>query len=199
MDDTVTIHRRILRLQEVYHVSEIKLYLSDRETHRRKPTDRFDCWPHAWVGGQALARYVLDNPDIVAGKTVVDLASGSGIVAIAAKLAGASKVIAMDDYDPCIECIKLNAKANNVDIEIQKHDIFTYSPNNVDLFLMGDPFLNVDLFPYLKSSFNRVLIGCPNRMSHYSSYMKNTVKTYHLDIKFDGEPEYDVNIWWLNE
>jgi len=199
MLNDITVKNRFLRLQEVQHVPEIKLYLADTESNRRNANGRYDCWPYAWVGGQALARYIIDNPTVVKDKTVVDLASGSGIVAIAAKLAGAKKVIAMDDYDPCIECIHINSKANNVDIEIVQCDIFNYSPTDVDVFLIGDPFLNENLFDHLKQAFNPIVVGCPIRMPHYSSYISNIVQTYQLETKFDGEDEYEVYVWRLNE
>ncbi len=73
-------------------------------------------WAFAWVGGQALARYVLDNPNTVTGKRVLDLASGSGLVGIAAMRAGAAAVIAADIDAFAIAAIGLNASANDVSI-----------------------------------------------------------------------------------
>jgi predicted nicotinamide N-methyase len=75
-------------------------------------------WAFAWAGGQALARYVLDAPDTVAGKQVVDLASGSGLVGIAAMKAGAGNVLAADIDVFSIEAIKLNASANSVALKV---------------------------------------------------------------------------------
>ena len=201
MDNTVTIKQKLLTLTAVNNVPEIKLYLTDKPHTRENPTDRFECWPFAWIGGQALARYILDNPEIVAGKTVVDLASGSGIVAIAAKMAGAARVIALDDYDPCIECIKLNAEANGVEVETLQQDIFSYSPEGVDLFLFGDPFFDSRVLPHVKVCFKRTLVGCPIRFPHYQLYMNMPIQTYHMRpaFNFDDAMEFDVHIWWLND
>src|SRR6185503_6111981 len=71
-------------------------------------------WAFAWAGGQALARYLLDNPAIVAGKRALDFGSGSGLVAIAAAKAGAAHVVAADIDPFAIAAIARNADANNV-------------------------------------------------------------------------------------
>ena len=72
-------------------------------------------WAAAWPGGQALARYVLDHPDVVAGRTVLDLGSGSGLVAIAAARAGAATVVASEVDPDGRRAIAVNAAANGVD------------------------------------------------------------------------------------
>src|SRR6266700_1582571 len=71
-------------------------------------------WAFAWAGGQALARYVLDNPEIVAGKTVLDFGAGSGIVALAAARAGAAHVLAADIDKFSGAAIRANAEANKL-------------------------------------------------------------------------------------
>ena len=80
-------------------------------------------WAFAWAGGQALARHVLDHRDIVAGKRVLDLAAGSGLVAIAAAKAGAAPVIAADIDAFTEAAIALNAEANDVYVEIITQDL----------------------------------------------------------------------------
>jgi predicted nicotinamide N-methyase len=196
----ITVKDITLRLQPVEHVPEISLYLSD-SPHYRVGSNRFECWQQAWVGGQALARYILDNPSLVAGKTVVDIASGCGIVAIAAKLAGAARVIAIDDYEPAIQCIGLNATVNNVDIETIQEDIFNYSSDVGDLFLLGDPFYNDELFGYIKGNFSPVLVGSPIRLPYYVSYFSSAIQTYTLSVppQFDETNSFDAHIWWLSE
>jgi len=197
----ITIKDKTLRLQPVEHVPEINLYLSDLPHYKTDTEDRFECWQQAWIGGQALARYILDNPELVAGKTIVDIASGCGIVAIAAKLAGAARVIAIDDYDPAIQCIQLNADINNVEIEIVQEDIFNYSSDVGDLFLLGDPFYDEQLFGYVQNKFNPVLVGSPIRLPYYVSYFNSAVQTYTLSVPpgFDETTNFDTHIWWLNE
>src|SRR5262245_54484985 len=85
----------------------------DLEKHNIAPP----FWAFPWAGGQALAHYVLDHPELVRGKLVLDLASGSGLVAIAAAKAGAAEVIA-NDIDPmCEAAVAVNAVLNGVAIE----------------------------------------------------------------------------------
>jgi predicted nicotinamide N-methyase len=80
-------------------------------------------WAFAWAGGQALARYILDRPEIVRGRPVLDLASGSGLVGIAAAKAGAGSVLA-SDIDPfALAAIALNAEANGVALTISGEDL----------------------------------------------------------------------------
>jgi predicted nicotinamide N-methyase len=74
-------------------------------------------WCFCWASGQVLARYLLDNPSLVAGKTVVDFGAGCGIVAIAAKRAGAERVVACDLDPIALAATRVNAKANGVELE----------------------------------------------------------------------------------
>jgi predicted nicotinamide N-methyase len=80
-------------------------------------------WAFAWPGGQAVARYILDHPEQVAGKTLLDFGSGSGLIAIAAAKAGASPVIAAEIDSLALAAIELNAAANGVFIEPMENDI----------------------------------------------------------------------------
>src|SRR5438445_7345481 len=92
------------RLQHPPHTPEIALHLADEITPIWRMTEEAleriglppPFWAFAWAGGQALARYVLDHPGIVAGKTVLDFAAGSGLVGIAAAKAGAASVLCAD-------------------------------------------------------------------------------------------------------
>jgi predicted nicotinamide N-methyase len=95
-------------------------------------------WAFAWAGGQALARYILDNPDLVRGKHILDFAAGSGIVAIAAKMAGAAKVDA-NDIDPfSCAATHLNAIANDLDISILPDNLVGCDTKGWDVILAGD-------------------------------------------------------------
>jgi predicted nicotinamide N-methyase len=80
-------------------------------------------WAFPWAGGQGLARYVLDHPSVVAGKVVLDVASGSGLVAIAAARAGARRVIATDIDPSALAAIALNAATNDVAVEVRLLDL----------------------------------------------------------------------------
>jgi predicted nicotinamide N-methyase len=94
-------------------------------------------WAFAWPGGQALARYVLDNPARVAGKTVMDIGSGSGIAAIAAAMIGATSVAAADPDPLAAAAIEINARDNGVEIEILTDDVLGREPQ-ADLILIAD-------------------------------------------------------------
>ena len=80
-------------------------------------------WAFAWAGGQALARYVLDHPEAVRGKSVLDFGSGSGLVAIAAAKAGATQVLAADIDAYAAAAIRLNADANGVPVAVTQEDV----------------------------------------------------------------------------
>jgi predicted nicotinamide N-methyase len=109
------------RLRPVPAVAEIRLHLADdvlglwQRTEDELGTGQPPpFWAFAWPGGQALARYVLDHPGLVAGRSVLDLGSGSGLVAIAASRAGASLVLASEVDPLAAAAIRLNAQANGV-------------------------------------------------------------------------------------
>ena len=95
-------------------------------------------WAFAWVGGQALARHLLDHPDLVNGKRVLDFASGSGLVAIAAKKARAARVVASELDAVAQRAIDLNATANDVAIEITGGDLVGDPLSDFDVLLAGD-------------------------------------------------------------
>ncbi len=95
-------------------------------------------WAFAWAGGQALARYVLDNPDIIRGRSVIDFAAGSGMVAIAAMKAGAACACATDIDLFAIEAIGLNASLNGIVIEPRAGDIIGQDCPPDSVILAGD-------------------------------------------------------------
>jgi predicted nicotinamide N-methyase len=124
-------------------------------------------WAIAWLGGQALARYVLDHPDEVRGRRVIDLGSGSGLVAIAARLAGAAEVLAADIDPLCATVIPVNAEANGVDIDVTLDDLLETDPPDVDVVLAGDVWYEREtaerVAAWLQRSSARVLLGDPGR------------------------------------
>jgi predicted nicotinamide N-methyase len=105
-------------------------------------------WAAAWAGGQALARYVLDNPDTVQGRRVIDIASGSGLVAIAAAIAGAMTVTAYDIDPIAIAAITANAEANGVPVEASCTDVLAgddLPSADTDVVLVADAFYEREL------------------------------------------------------
>jgi predicted nicotinamide N-methyase len=109
------------------------------EAERGAPAEDPPFWSAAWPGGQALARYVLDHPEVVAGRAVLDLGSGSGLVAVAALRAGAARVTA-SDVDPfSVTAIPLNAADNGVEgIEVVGDVLDRPLPDGVSVVLAGD-------------------------------------------------------------
>jgi len=135
------------RLQSPPHAPELALYLADEITPIWRLTEEAleeiglppPFWAFAWAGGQALARYVLDNPDIVAGRRVIDFAAGSGMVAIAAMKAGAASALAADIDVFCEAAVALNAAANGVAVDFTDADLLEApAPDWAQVILAGD-------------------------------------------------------------
>jgi predicted nicotinamide N-methyase len=127
-------------------------------------------WAFAWAGGQALARYILDRPETVAGKRVLDFAAGSGLVAIAAMRAGARSAIAADIDPFAIEAIAINAQLNAVAVDAVAEDLIGRLDLEVDLVLIGDCAYERDLaervfgwIAALEGGGVAVLVGDPGR------------------------------------
>jgi len=144
-------HRQFIldhtRPQHPPHTPELVLRLADEVTPLWRMTEEAlteiglppPFWAFAWAGGQALARYVLDNPQLVASKAVVDFASGSGIVALAAAKAGAARVLAADIDPFCAAAVALNAEANGVAVEFTDTDLLDAPPPAwAQVILAGD-------------------------------------------------------------
>ena len=135
------------RPQRPPHTPELTLRLADEITPIWKMTEEAlseiglppPFWAFAWAGGQALARYVLDNPAVVAGRGVIDFASGSGIVAIAAAKAGAARVLAADIDPFCAAALAVNAEANGVACGFTDADLLDAPPPAwAEVILAGD-------------------------------------------------------------
>jgi predicted nicotinamide N-methyase len=133
------------RLLPVPHAPEIALYIADDSTALWHQTEEQlgeiglppPFWAFAWAGGQALARYVLDRPDTVAGLRVLDFAAGSGLAGIAAAKAGATRVEAVDIDAFALAAIGLNAAANGVAIAATQEDLVGRD-GGWDVVLAGD-------------------------------------------------------------
>lgn len=129
--DRAAFIRAQTRLLATPHAPEITLHLADEATELwQKTEDELGeiglpppFWAFAWAGGQALARYLLDHPALISGRSVLDFASGSGLVAIAAAKAGAAKVEACDIDDFALAAMQLNAQANGVELKIRNDDL----------------------------------------------------------------------------
>ncbi|MBK6703543.1 MAG: methyltransferase [Caulobacteraceae bacterium] len=159
------------------HVPELSLYLADDAVSLWQLTEDQlgelglppPFWAFAWAGGQALARYILDHPETVRGKTVMDVASGSGLVAIAAMKAGARSTLAIDIDAFASHAAVLNAELNSVVVETSGDDPVG-KPTDAEVILVGDLFYDRDLAPRVlawlieqQAASKTVLIGDPGR------------------------------------
>jgi predicted nicotinamide N-methyase len=169
------------RLKPVPHVPEISLYVAHESVPIWLKTEEElgeiglppPYWAFAWAGGQALARYVLDHPRIAAGKRVLDLASGSGLVAIAAAKAGAAPVTAIDIDAFTEAAVALNGEENDVYVDVTVLDILDHpapTEPRYDVILVGDLFYERDTAARALAFLGRhaaigtrVLIGDPGR------------------------------------
>ncbi|GLS19081.1 ribosomal protein L11 methyltransferase [Labrys miyagiensis] len=166
------------RVLPVPHTPEISLHLADEVTPLWQKTEEElgkiglppPFWAFAWAGGQALARYILDHRDAVAGKRVLDFASGSGLVAIAAMKAGAVSAHAADIDIFAREAMVLNAAANGVRIEPVEENVLGRFDIEADAILAGDIFYDreiaAEVLTWLKGWQERgagVLVGDPGR------------------------------------
>lgn len=132
------------KLLAVPLVGEIRLHLAEESMPIWQKTEeelgRMNVpppyWAFAWAGGQALARYLLDNPGLVEGRSVLDLGAGSGLTAIAAMKAGASKVLAADIDPYAAAAVVLNAQANNVHVDTATADLLDAPAEAFDLILV---------------------------------------------------------------
>lgn len=159
------------------HVPEIELHLAT-EAHELwlKTEDELDAlglpppyWAFAWAGGQGLARHVLDHPNIVNGKSVLDFATGSGLVAIAATRAGAGSVTACDIDAFSAMAAAMNAAHNQVRIVLRSDDLIGQD-DGWQIILAGDVFYDRELATVLIPWFDdltqrgaTVLVGDPGR------------------------------------
>jgi predicted nicotinamide N-methyase len=172
--------RRHTRLVPVPLAPEIRLHLADEVTalwrlwESTEGDPPMPYWAFAWAGGQALARYLLDHPGGVLGRTVIDLGAGSGLVGIAAALAGAARVFAAE-IDPYGQvALGLNAGVNNVALNLTEIDLTADAsrtdPTTAEVIVVGDLFyeerLAATVLPWLqrcRAAGSLVLVGDPGR------------------------------------
>src|SRR3569832_698206 len=148
--DTISDRRAFIlantRLQRPPHTPELELWLADEITPIWRLTEEElgemglppPFWAFAWAGGQAVARWVLDHPDEVRAKRVLDFACGSGLVGIAAMKAGAAEVLGSDIDDFCAAAVAANAQANGVAMAFTPEDLLDRPPPEVDVICAGD-------------------------------------------------------------
>ena len=195
-------------------VSEIRLYLATELVPLWQKTEEElgeiglppPFWAFAWAGGQALARFILDRPETVRGLDVIDLASGSGLVAIAAGLAGASHVLAADIDPFAAVAIGLNAGLNQVAVSVTSDDLLERPAPRAACILAGDLFyerhLAERLMAWLDAAAHRsaILIGDPGR-SYLPLARLDQVAAYQVPVTRDLEDAEIKHsaVWRLND
>ena len=145
-------------------------------------------WAFAWAGGQALARHILDCPNLVAGKRVLDLGAGSGLTALAAMRAGAASAVAADIDRLALIATRLNADANGLGVAVTADDLLARAPEAYDVVLVGDLFYERQLADHVLAYIDaaralgaQVLIGDPRR-SYFPRDRFNQVAVFRVPV-----------------
>lgn len=169
---------RHTHLRPVPGLEEVRLHLADEvlplwhavQVETDDPDAALPYWAFAWAGGLAIGRYLRDHPEAVAGRRVFDMASGSGLCAIAALHAGASVATAADIDAFAAAAIELNARANGRRVTVVRRDVLNEEPPEVDVILAGDCWYDARLaervLPWLQRARDHgvdVLVGDPGR------------------------------------
>lgn len=180
---------------------EVRLYLADESLPIwKKMEDHLGAlnvpppfWAFAWPGGQALARYILDRPEEIIGRRVIDIGAGSGLTAIAAARAGADAVLAVDIDLFALEAIALNAEANKVSLQTSESDLLSAEFNAVDVILVGDLFYERPLAEKVMASLRKagqnkikILIGDPER-TYFPKNEFCCITQYDVPVSLDLE------------
>ncbi|MGW6918452.1 class I SAM-dependent methyltransferase [Kitasatospora sp. NPDC054939] len=165
-------------LTEVPFVPEVRLHMAQDAIALWESTERArglvgmppPFWAFAWAGGVAVARHVLDHPELVAGRRVLDLAAGSGLVGIAAALRGAASVRAAEIDAYAVTAIAINAEANAVRVDAAVEDLLDGDGAPAEVVLAGDVFyeraMAARFLPFLERARARgalVIVGDPGR------------------------------------
>jgi predicted nicotinamide N-methyase len=189
--------RRNTRLQPVPDLPDVRLHLADdvavtsglAAAELGEPDGGLPFWAFAWAGGLGIARYLAEHPDEVAGRRVVDVASGSGLCGVVAARMGASDVRAID-VDPLSEAaVALNARVNGVRLGFSLGDPLAAPPPPCDVLLAGDVFYEqtmaarmIEWLTLAAARGTRVLLGDPGRtylppgLEHLATYRVQTTR-----------------------
>ena len=160
-------------------------------------------WAFPWAGGQALARHLLDHPELVRGRRVLDFATGSGLVAIAARLAGAAEAVGTEVAPFCEAVVPLNAALNGVEVGLRMEDLLGAPLTGFDLVLAGDVFYEKPLaeraLAWLRGLAARgvtVLAGDPGRLYSPREGVADLAR-YEVPVSLEIEDRPLMRTWVL--
>ena len=161
-------------------------------------------WAFPWAGGQALARHLLDHPALVRGRRVLDFATGSGLVAIAAAQAGAAQVVGSDIAPFCEAVVPMNCQLNGVSFELRLDDLMGQPLEGFDLVVAGDVFYEqpfagraIAWFRELAARGVPVLAGDPGRLYTPREGVRDVAR-YAVPVSREIE-ERDIMQTWVLE
>lgn len=189
------------RLRRAPFVPELRLHLSDDALEVWETTQAAidggelppPFWAFVWAGGQAVARYVLDNPGLVAGRPVVDVATGSGLVAVAAAMSGAASVAAYDIDELAVEAARLNAAANDVSVVARCGDVRDLEVDAGTVVTVGDVFYDERIAATMLAELTRlaeagaeVVVGDPHR-AYLPRAVLEPLAEYDVDVEAELE------------
>ena len=162
-------------------------------------------WAFPWAGGQALARYLIDHPEAVRGKRVLDLAAGSGLVGIAAALSGAAEVSA-NDIDPmCEAAVSLNAELNNVSIRYIAGNLLDAAPPDFDVIAAADVFYEQRPAQMFRAFLERchasgitIFAGDPGRTYFpRDAFLQAAEYSVETTTEIENHPVQTARVWTL--
>lgn len=193
-------------LRTVPGLDGVRLHLADEvlplwhavQVETGDPDAPLPYWAFAWGGGLAIAHYLAERPDVVVGRSVIDLGSGSGLCAIAALRAGAAGVTAIDIDPFAIAAVRTNAKAAGGRVSALQDDVLDEEPPDVEVVLAGDCWYDAAMaartMAWLRRASDRgtlVLLGDPGRrylpakdLVELATYeVRTTTELEDLDLK----------------
>ncbi len=212
MTDPAAFIRAHTVLTRAPFVPEVALYLATEitpiwrasEDWLRESNIEPPFWAFAWPGGLALARHVLDNPHLVAGKRVLDFAAGCGVAAIACMMAGAAQVDAAEIDPLAVASVRLNALENAVDVTAIGDDLVG-AANRWDLIICGDVCyeapMTAHILPWLRGLAREadVWVADPGRAYLPTDDAAQTFATYTVPTtrELEDRPERTVRLFTL--
>ncbi|GIE93363.1 class I SAM-dependent methyltransferase [Paractinoplanes rishiriensis] len=192
-------------------VPEITIYQADEPIALWEKTEESGTeqpppfWAFPWAGGQALARHILDHPQLVAGRSVLDLATGSGLVALAAVRAGADPVTA-NDVDPLsLAAAEANAALNGMSLRTREADLLDSTPTE-QVILAGDVFYSramaARVLPFLRRAAAGgalVLVGDPGRAYRPEGLRQRAIHEVPVPESLEGVSSRTTTVWEMQK